>query len=870
MRARIQLQNRSYYWEAIKQHRRTVALIITSMITLPLFAFTSLPPVEVTEKIVHSTVEEIEVPIEVPVNVSVEVPIEVNQTIEVEVNKTIEVEVNITKEVVVNTTIGVNITEGGSKFLEPQPPPPLIDTDIVLCIDTSGSMNTERMAMAKAAIISLLEVLNQTNSAGFSHDRVALVSFAGEQPSDRDGNWSNDAFIHADLDYIENKSHLEKILNETNTLEDVRAITGTYTDAWAGLNLSLDLLLKNQRDDPALTSIIFLTDGRHNLGPWSVTVSNNNYTGFLSLPANFSDPREGGPFAESPIVKARENDVKIYSIGLFQGSSGADFDEDFLRNISLHPTLGTNGDFFTGNDTLSLTESFLRARDSASGWTPVNLSEISILDNGSQTLFSFNASSDIRRLKWDVNWNNSLVDFNLSIKNPNGTNYITINHANGTMIEIITNLTQHVIPLEGQQPKSVIFNFPTNGLWHFNISWRNISTPELIKARLSSYQPPIFIESLTRENTTAFNETQEDFLSQSVIFLLNATNKNPIFSYHNITPYLLVNLTGLNVTLNWDPPEVSQVTINNSVLFTLNLTFLEPTLLQGDIVFKINCSEGYYDAIAQSVTLDYRITTQNVTVESHLENQTITVTENHTISVIENQTITTIVTSTGYELRTQISYIPGTTNVLQYTYDRQMFDTLKWIGFFATLALIMSFLVVYIMSQAYHLKNLANKVRGRFFQDQAALELALRQEGITIAPADLSSVMMEADDLDQLGESIFNLTGKQLSPEDMIRIASGTNIDKVAERISYVTGMAKEEILSHLRDAPSIEVLIQRLNLDSERFRDIIARDEDVLSFQKRISNLMTPITHEMSGIRIYDDFDVDHFRSRLRKKLHS
>jgi hypothetical protein len=473
-------------------------------------------------------------------------------------------------------------------------------------------------------------------------------------------------------------------------------------------------------------------------------------------------------------------------------------------------------------------------------------------------MFVFNVTEDIRRLKWDLNWNDSSIDFNLTVVNPNGT-----------FIDISSNITEEIIPITLQKPKSIVFDFPMLGVWQFNLSWYNITTPELVKARLSSYKPPIFIESIIQENTTTFNETQEEFLGQSVIFLMNATNENPIFSYHNITPYLLVNLTGVNVTYSWDPPEVSQLSINNSDLFTLNLTFLEPTLLQGDIFFKINCSEGYYDAIAQSVTLDYRITTQNITVESYLENQTVTVIENRTISVIENQTVNTTVISTGYELRTQITYVPDTTNVLKYTYDRQMFDTLKWIGFFATLALLMSFLAIYVISQAHHLKSLANKFRGRFFQDQSALELALRQEGIRIAPADLSSVMMEADDLDQLGEGIFNLTGKKLSPEDLIRIASGTNIERIAERISYVTGMAKEEIMSHLRDASSIEVLIERLKLDSERFRDIIARDEDVLSFQKRISSLMTPTKYALSGIRIYDDLNVELFRARLREKLH-
>ncbi|MFX1249347.1 MAG: VWA domain-containing protein [Promethearchaeota archaeon] len=869
------LPNRSYIWEAIKQHPRTVALIITSMITLPLFAFTSLPPVEVTEEILQNTVEEILIPIEVPVNVSVEVPIEINQTIEMEVNKTVEVEVNITKEVVVNTTIGVNITEGGSIFLESQPLPPLIDMDIVFCIDTSGSMDANRMPLAKAAIRNTLNLINQSYWANLSNDQVSLVSF----DYINDGDWTTDATLHAPLDYISNQTHLSHLLSEVESLSGLGG-----TDAWAGLNLSLDALFNTQRNSSVLKTILFLTDGKHNSGPWGTEVNAGNYDGFMQLPSNRA------PASASPIVVARNNNVKIYSIGLFEGAI-YDFDELFLRNISLDENYGTAGDFFVGNDTLSLSEGFLTARDHASGWVTVNSSEVVLQDTGTFQMFTYNVTNDIRRLKWDLNWIDSSVDFNLTIIDPNKT-----------CIDISTNITKNIIPITLKKPKSIIFDFPILGFWQFNLSWQNITSPgDLIKGRLSSYNPPIFIESITQYNSSTFNTTLESFplrsilmtsnttqpfldsisfrvtdfndsvfSNQSVYFLVNVTNKNPWFTYNNITPYVLANFSSFNISHTWDPPVVNTLTTNESISFLFNLTFLEPTLLQGDIFFKVNCSEGYYDAVAQSVTLDYRITTQNVTVESHLENQTITVVENRTISVVENQTIITVISSTGYELRTQITLVPGTTNVLKYTYDRQMFDTLKWIGFFATLALLMSFLVVYIMSQAHHLKNLANKFRGRFFQDQSALELALQREGITIAPADLSSVMMEADDLDQLGDNIFNLTGKRLSPEELIRLASGTNMDKIADRISYVTGMSKDEIISHLRDAPSIEVLIERLNLDSERFLDIIARDEDVINFQKRIFNLMPPTKREISGIRIYDDLNVDQFRSRLREKFYS
>ena len=841
MPSRIQFQNRSYYWEAIKQHRRTVALIVASMITLPLFAFTSLPPIEVTEEIPQNIAKEIQIPTEIPVNVSVEIPIETNQTIE------------------------VNITEGGSIFLEPQPAPPLIGMDAVLCIDLSGSMDQARMDITKAAIHNFLDVLKR--SENITQDRVALVTYYGS----RDSDWYNDSTIEVGLDFINDSAHLEALRNKTDELQAKTSIDDYWTDIWAGLNYSLDILLDNPRGSPSLKFILLLTDGEHNTGPWGYDVDvNNNYTGFLKLRPNessrYNTPREDGPNSSNPILQARANDVKIYSIGMQLTTA---FEEEFLQQISENPENGTGGKYFDGDDTFNLTEAFIRARDEASGWNAVKINYTTIEGNGNHQLFSFNVTKDIRRLKWDLNWNDSSVDFNLTVIDPNGT-----------VIDITTNITENIIPVTLQQPKTIILDFPMLGIWQFNISWINIPSPgELIKGRLSSYNPPIFIESITQFNSTTFNGTQfplspkisyniasEDntqpfpssisfkltdsnekgtFSNQSVFFTVNVTNKNPLYTYHNITPYVLANFTDFNVSTIWNPPIAENITTNETISFLFNLTFLEPTLLQGTIYFKVNCSEGYYDAVAQGVSLDYRVTTKY-------------------------ETIITTITSSGYELRTQTTVVLGTTNVLQYAYNRQVFDTLKWLGFFTTLALLMSFLGVYIMSQAYHLKNLADKFRGRFFTDQSALEMALQREGITLAPADLSSVMMEADDLDRLGQSIFDLTGKQLSPEDLIRIASGTNIEKIAERISFITGMSVDEIITHLRDAPSIDALIEQLQLDSDRFLNIIARDEDVLNFQNRISNLISPVRREISGIRIYDDFNVEQFRSRLREEFRS
>ncbi|NHJ00948.1 MAG: VWA domain-containing protein [Candidatus Heimdallarchaeota archaeon] len=852
MSSRIPLQSSRYYLEALKQHRRTVALIIAFTITAPLFAFTSLPPIEVIEEIPQEVEEEIEI------------PIETNQTIEVEVNKTIEVEINITEEVIRNRTIGVNITEGGSIFLEPQPAPPLIDSDIVLCIDVSGSMDANRMPIAQTAIKTFLNLLNDSCSRGISNDRVALVTFSGTDPWD--GNWANDAAIRAGLDFISNQSHLSNIISETESL-----VGYGWTDAWAGLNFSLDLLLNNQRETPTLKSILFLTDGKHNTGPWGIDVSNGNYTGFLSEPADFISQQEGGPYSQSPVKIARENNVKIHSIGLFEGTS-YEFDENFLRNISLNETFGANGDFYTGNNTLDLSEGFLKSRDSASGWALVDSCELLIIDNQSVPLFVFNVTKDIRRIKWDLNWNDSDINFNLTIIDPNGT------------IRLITNSSQimpDIITVTLDIPKSIILDFPMLGEWQFNLTCTNSSVSERILSRLSSFQPPIFIESITQYNSTElgisiYSQEKENILgnsdgitykivsltenetvsNQSVIFLVNVSNRNPLFTYHNITPYVLANFTSYNITSSWNPTNISALTTGNFTIFQFNITFNEPAFLQGTIFFKVNCSEGYYDAVAQGVSLDYRITTENVTIETYTENQTITVLENQTTIVLENMTITTIIIS------------QGTTNVLKYTYNRQVFDTLKWAGFFTTLGLLMSFLAVYVAAQAYHLRSLAKSFRSRLFPDRSAIELALQEKGISMSSEDLNAVIDSTSDLDQFAINIQNLTGQKLSPEDLIRMTSGATLEQIIHRLSYATDLTPEAIASQLKDASTIGELIEELKLDKEAFLDIITQDEQVKNFQAKIAMYIQPMKKEFSNISLNDNIDVKSFRERIKREM--
>ncbi|MFX1252322.1 MAG: VWA domain-containing protein [Promethearchaeota archaeon] len=782
-------KNSRLYLETIKRNKGAVALILLATVTLPLFAFTALPPLEVRE----------EIPVEVPVEEEIPVTIAVNET------------------VVVNTTVQLNITEGGSVLLESLPIPPTIDSDIVLCIDTSGSMDGNRMPIAKNAINNFMDLLNRSTNAGISNDRVALVSYAGT----RDGDWSNDATFQTSLDFVDNQTHLENLLSKTAAL-----IGNGWTDMWAGLNYSMDLLLNNPRADPALKLIILLTDGAHNTGPWGVDVEAFNYTGFLQLPANFSSSREGGPYSENPIVQARENDVRIYSIGLFEGAY--EFDESFLRNISLNPDYGARGDFFVGNDTLSLTESFLRSRDAASGWSSVVLNDTSIQGTGTEFICSFNVTEDIRRFKWDLNWNTSSVDFNLTVVHPS-----LVYHPNGSVTHLIIPITndtlEGIIPFINRRPKTVYFDFPEPGIWKFNITWTSIPTEEPIKSRLSSFDPPIFINSVTQLNTTANN---------SVLFAVNATNKNPLVNYTNVTPNVLTNFQDVNMTQDWNPDSLAVLETDESIVFELNLTFLEPVRLQGNLIFKVNCTEGFYDAYAQPIVLDYRTITQNVTVETYTSIQTVI--------------------STSYATSFGIS--------TTYAYNVELLNTLKWAGLLAILSLLLAFLGLYIKANQIRLKRLVSRFNERLFPDRTVFETALQKEGITLAPGDIEVVMADADSIDRLGQNIFELTGQKLAPETLVKVVSGADTNKIAQRLSYVTGIPQSQILLHLKEASSVDDLMAKLNIDKDRFLDIISLDEDVISFQEKISGLISYKPTKISGIEIFEDLDVDRFRSRIKR----
>ena len=221
----------------------------------------------------------------------------------------------------------------------------------------------------------------------------------------------------------------------------------------------------------------------------------------------------------------------------------------------------------------------------------------------------------------------------------------------------------------------------------------------------------------------------------------------------------------------------------------------------------------------------------------------------------------------GY-VQVRVSPYLGRTRTSCSELCRQVFDTVKWAGFFTTLGLLLSFLAVYVTAHAYHLRSLAKNFRSRLFPDRFAIEMALQQEGISLSSEELSAVIDSTSDLDQFAVNIQNLTGQKLSPEDLLRISSGATLEQIIQRLSYATSLSPEAVAAQLKDASSIGELIEDLHLDQEGFLDIITQDEQVKNFQNKIAGFIQPMKRETSSITFNDDIDIKSFRERIQREM--
>jgi hypothetical protein len=183
-----------------------------------------------------------------------------------------------------------------------------------------------------------------------------------------------------------------------------------------------------------------------------------------------------------------------------------------------------------------------------------------------------------------------------------------------------------------------------------------------------------------------------------------------------------------------------------------------------------------------------------------------------------------------------------------------VFDILKWIGLGAGFLLFSLILVIYLIAQEKKLRKLMFQFFNQFKQDGKSVDLSFDR--------DVSQIFH----LDELGTEIRNQTGMSLFPEELIKIVSGVNTKFIADRISYVTGIPSGKVLQYILEASSVNEILQQLNLSYDELLYIISRDEDVLTFQKKIKSLIGTTPDPTSIIMTNEEIDVNQFRLQLRE----
>ncbi len=381
--------------------------------------------------------------------------------------------------------------------------PSSVNLDIVMCIDTSGSMNDpisggspfgpNKIDAAKYA----MEVL--VNTSG-DEDRIGIVKYAFQIDAGDTRWWfSNDAVNVTDGLLYQ---------NDTTLMQSIRSLTvGGWTDIYAGLNESLEMSLDAGVRSNTLRVIILLTDGAHNHGPygiygntsstwnssrdpigfpipasWTVDEYNggagpggaHNYTGFLTYENTFYN-------VLSPVLYANQSDIPIYTVGFDDASTGVvEYDPDFLGNISQV----TGGEFFEANNTFSLVNTLLKIRDLAAGWTNIQeTDDMSLISQGDFVNATwFNVTDTTSKMKVVLNWNDTSDYLRLVLKKPNGI--VIVPHVNATS-NMIFNITG--------APSFVIVDSPMLGNWTFAVEGSTVTgdlryfvmVMELVGVRLS-------------------------------------------------------------------------------------------------------------------------------------------------------------------------------------------------------------------------------------------------------------------------------------------------------------------------------------------------------------------------------------------------
>lgn len=237
--------------------------------------------------------------------------------------------------------------------------------DIVLAIDTSGSMNDvwageKKIDSAKKSAISLVKTLPPEGN-------ISLVSF--------------DTSARLELPLASNRS---KIIDVTESLT-----AGGETNMGDALVKSLNELKRGKGSPKA---IIFFTDGRLNIG---------------------MNERE---ILSGPVKEAEALGIKIYTVGYGDPS---ELNEEFLKEMAER----TGGKYYYSGDTFNLENDFIETGQLASAWN-LTLKRTGKIEQGERKTFSVSLSKIFDYVKFILNWRGSNLDLRVIDQNGNVMNDI--------------------------------------------------------------------------------------------------------------------------------------------------------------------------------------------------------------------------------------------------------------------------------------------------------------------------------------------------------------------------------------------------------------------------------------------------------------
>ena len=190
-------------------------------------------------------------------------------------------------------------------------------SDVVLVIDSSGSMEGEKWSTAKNAAKGFIDNLYQNKDGVVSDDRIAIVDFDSSAKAYPGINNGSETFLKVDDKITVNKKNYSATNYFKSYVLDSQMKDKGGTDYDKALQTAQSVI-NNRRDSSRPAYIVFMSDGEPN-GEWVFDWLNTYY-----------DYYDGQEVAS----ELKNNGVTIYSIGL---NIGSDNFTDFIVPLASDP-----------------------------------------------------------------------------------------------------------------------------------------------------------------------------------------------------------------------------------------------------------------------------------------------------------------------------------------------------------------------------------------------------------------------------------------------------------------------------------------------------------------------------------------------------